>query len=135
MSNQKDFQKENWLIHIENYDKNKPFPKMATIRFFETEILSNLESAKSIFEEQGYECQIESDVKETEGAVAQLAVKKRNGTDYIKFETSDYVEIHIDYSDKGMRQNHGVFSMKKFVEDSEYSFAKDYVSRFLEVLK
>lgn len=135
MNSQKDLHKEKWLLHIEDWDQHEPFPKMATIRFFGAEILSSLESTKKSLEEHGYECEIIYDVKETEGILAQLTVKKRNFTDYIKFETSDFVEISIVYSGKGMRQSHAVFSMKRFVEDSEYSFVEDYVSKFLDVLR
>jgi hypothetical protein len=134
MSDQKDFQKEKWLMQIDAWDKNEPFPKMATIRFFGSEILSSLESAKKNLEESGCKCEIIYDVKEPESALAQLTVKKRGATDYIKFETSDFVEINIVYSGKGMRQSHAVFSMKRFVEDSEYSFVEDYVRKFLDVL-
>lgn len=127
-------QKEKWLMQIEEWDQQGPFPRMATIRFFGAEICSSLKNVEGDLKERGYECEIKYDVKETEGALPQLTVKKRNITDYIRFETSDFVEINIAYSGKGMRQNQGVFSMARFIEDSDYSFVKAYVREFLDVL-
>jgi hypothetical protein len=120
-----------WLIQFRTSEEKGPLPEAAVARFFGSEILPVLQNAESKAQNCGYDCVLDYGGSYSDNFSTQLQIKKDEAVDFIRFETTDFIELNISFSGKGTGQTQAVFSMKRFIDDPDTSFIEGYVNDFL----